>query len=194
MRVNRFAFAMTATLAFAWAGAASAGGVLGGPSDLLEGTFFYAADPNDTAPNFCQVDVDFDQFNVNGEVRGLNGAQVVRVLYTTTQPTSVSRSSNKASIKQSSWSQLTFFFDAVQVGPVIIDKCKVSGSVNDKKTNQPGSVSADCKGDDVFGVLSVGQADAVEAAFASTKFVKVNVNANKGKASITIKCKGDNLD
>ena len=188
MRVNRFALAMTATLMFA--GAAHAGT----PSDLLQSSFFYAQDPNNEAANSCEINVGSDNFNVNGEVQGQNGKQLVRVLYSTEQPTSVSRSTNKASIKQSSFSELTFFFDATQVGPVLVEKCKVSGSVNAKKTNQPGNVSADCKGDDVFGVLTADQANSVQAAFASTKFVKVNINQSKGKGSITIKCKGDNLD
>ena len=43
----------------------------------------------------------------------------------------------------------------------------------------------------MFGVLSAAQATSLQAAFASSKTVKVKLNSSKGKGSISIKCKGD---
>lgn len=174
------------------AGLALVGGrVEAGSSPLLDGFFSWEADGNDP-DNRCFLNLDGTNFQNGGIVEGSGtGGEEVSIAYDGTQPTSTSRSETKGKIKQSSWSRLTFNFDDVTVGPVQIEKCSVSYSVN---TNSgKGSASADCKGDDIFALLSADQLASLQTAFQGDKNVKVKVNTNANKASIKIRCKGDVL-
>ena len=185
MRVNRFVLAigLCAGLGMS-AGLAHAGT----PSDLLDGGFdiISSQEPN---TNGCTLVAASTTFFVQGGVDGQDGKDTITIQYFTPQPTSVSRKTQTAKVKEGTWSQLTFRRNGTIIGSNIVDKCSVSGSVNTKKGN--GSVKVKCKSDDVFTALSVSDAQSVEAAFANSKTVKVKLNTNKGKGSISIKCKGD---
>ena len=190
MRVNRFTLAITVCAGLALlAGRAHAGF----STPFVDTTFFIANDANDPNANFCEVGANGPNFGVNGTVAGTAQAVAVSVDYFTFQPTSASRSSNKVSVKQGTFSALTFHFDATAV-TTSIEKCSISGSVNRKKSPAQGSASVNCKGDNVFGVLTSNQVAQLQAAFDGNKNVKVKVNTNKGHASITIKCKGEAVD
>ena len=192
MRVNRFALAVTVCAGLALlAGRVQAGG--GFTSDLIEGTWFINNDPNDPNANNCFVSLgafEGTTFETGGIVQGLGtGSEVVTVRYDALQPTSASRNTKSGKVSEGTFSSLRLTFGATVVGPVQVDKCSVSGSVNDSKST--GSVSADCKGTDVFSALTANQLASLQAAFNGNKDVKVKVNSDAQKASINIKCKGD---
>ena len=151
---------------------------------------FYAiessADPND---NTCVVGASGTAFEAFGDVQG-GTTPVVVIHYDTPQPTTVSRSSKKISVKQSQFSTLNVLFDGASVtgGPQPIEKCSVSGSVNTTKST--GSTKVNCSGKNLFGGLTANQAGTVQSAFNGNKNAKFKFNTN-GKWSLSIKCNGD---
>ena len=160
----------------------------------LEGTFDIANDPNDPNANNCFVESDFGFFEAGGTVQGVGTAgQVVSIEYSNLEPTSVSHNTTKINVKQTQWSLLNIRFDGVSAtGDLAVEKCSVDGSYN--SNNGKGNVSANCSGNDVFSALTANQLASVQAAFNGNKSVKVKVNTNAQKASISIKCKGLNMD
>jgi hypothetical protein len=184
MRAKKLAFAMTLIGGLALLAARAEAGF---PARFLEGTFIIENDANDPNSNNCFVESDFGFFDAGGSVQGIGTAgQIVRIDYEAIEPTSVGHSETKISVKQGQWSTLNFFFDGVSAtGQTQVEKCSINGSVNGNSSH--GSVSTDCKGDDVFGALTANQVASVQAAFNGNKFVKVKVNTN-GKGSLSIKC------
>ena len=188
MRVNRLALAISLCAGLAmFAGRAHAGGI---SSDLISGSFNIVSSQEPNTHTVCAVTADDSTFDVFGSAAGNDGTQAVVVSYDTPQPTSASRKTQTARIKQSTFSFLSFKFGAAAADHG--DRRKVQrlrlGQHQESRTARSAS---SCKSDDVFGVLTANEASSVEAAFANSTTVKVKLNANKGKGSITIKCKGD---
>ena len=190
MRVNRIALviAMCGGLAL-FAGRAHAGF----STPLADGFWDVNDDANEpNNPNSCFVGTDgfFTLFEAGGEVEGPGTGQQIIIDYDTSQPTNVSRNTKTITVKQNQFSLIRVrgiggaAFDVTNV----VEKCKVSGSVNTSKLT--GSVSVSCKGSNLFGILSADQAASVQAAFQGSKRVKFKFNASTGKASLSIKCKG----
>ncbi len=189
MRVNRFALAISLCAGLAMFGGRAHAGIGGATSDLIDGDFSIISSQEPNTQTECLVGAEGSDFFVEGSATGMDGAVVVVVSYFTPQPTSVTRKTQSLKVKQGTFSELEISFDGGGVGPGLVEKCSVSGSVNTKKAT--GSITVDCKSDDIFGVLSAAQATSLQAAFASSKTVKVKLNSSKGKGSISIKCKGD---
>jgi len=146
-------------------------------------------DPND---NTCEVGVNGAEFRASGGVSGVGtDGQLVRVVYDTPQPTHASRSNTKVSVKQSKYSTLNILFDGVSTtgGPVVVEKCSVRGSAN--TTRLTGSVSTKCKTDSLFSLLDPAEVASIQAAFDDNRQVKVKVNSDASKGSISIRCKGE---
>jgi hypothetical protein len=195
MRINRIALAMTLCAAAFLAGRAHAGGVV---SDLLEGDFeIDGSDDDDPGNNLCEVFAIGNEFETSGTISGSGTAgQAVSVDYITPTPTSASRSPNKVSVKQATFSRLTFHFGLATVGPTLVEKCSVSGAVSTKTDPTPdqGSVSVSCSGTDVFALLSADQAASLLTAFQDSKTIKVTINGSSNKGSLKVKCKGDAVE
>ena len=170
----------------------NSGGVAQIDSPLVDGFFFIAGgDPNDPNDNTCGVGVNGGVFAAYGDVSGVGtGTQVVKISYNTPQPTSTNRSGTKISVKQNKFSTLNILLDGVSAtgGPVSVEKCSVTGSVNSSKLT--GSVSTSCKTDTLFALLTPAQIASVQQAFTGNKNVKIKVNTNASKGSLSIKCKG----
>jgi len=192
MRVNRIALAIAMCAGVALFAARAQAGTT---SDLAEGFYDIADDPNNAALNNCFVGSDFGFFETGGTVTGAGtGGQAISIDYDTPQPTNVSHSSKKIAVKQSTFSTIRIIGGAggagtFNTGFIPVTKCSVNGSVNVSKLT--GSVGTDCNGSDLFSVLTADQAASVQTAFANNKRVKFKYNANNGKASLTIHCKGD---
>jgi activator of HSP90 ATPase len=116
--------------------------------------------------------------------------QIVRISYDTPNPTSTSRSEKQVSVKQNKFSTLEIRFDGVTAtgGPVSVEKCSINGSANAVKLT--GSVSANCSTDTLFALLTPAEIASIQAAFNGNKRVKLKVNANTLKGSVSIKCSG----
>lgn len=187
MRVFRFAMMISMSLGIALFASGVQAGDIGDPSTLADG--FYIIDSGD-ANNECEVGSDGTEFEAFGTVSGTGTAgQAVSVDYETPQPTNVSRNDDKISVKQNKFSRLTAHFGVVTVGPLIVEKCSVSGSVDVSKLT--GKVTAKCKTDTLFANLSANQVASLQTAFDGNKNVKVEVNSDATKGSISITCKGD---
>lgn len=154
---------------------------------------FYAIESNnDPNDNTCEVGADGNEFQAFGAVNGSGtGGEAVRITYNTPQPTSATRSETKLTVKQSSFSLVDIRLHGVSAtgGPIVVEKCSIDGSVDTKKLT--GSVSANCKTDDLFTLLTANQIASILTAFNGNKDVKVKVNTDTLKGSISIKCSGD---
>jgi len=191
MRVKKLALAMSLIGGLALLATRAEAGF---PAQFLEGTFNIANDPNDPNANNCFIESDFGFFEAGGTVQGTGtGGEIVSIQYFNLEPTSVSHNETKIGVNQTQWSVLNIRFNGVSAtGSLQVEKCSVDGSYN--SNNGKGSVSADCKGDDVFSALTANQLTSIQAAFNGNKSVKVKVNSDAQKASISIRCKGVNLD
>jgi hypothetical protein len=183
MHVHRFAIAIGLCAGIA----VLAGRAQGATTDLIDGSFNIVSSQEPNTQTLCVVSAEGDTFEVSGTAAGNDGMQAVVVSYDTPQPTSVSRKNQTASIKQSSFSFLSFKFGAAAAITGIAQKCSVTGSVNTKKAN--GSITVSCKTDNLFGLLTANEATSLQTAFANSTTVKVKLNS-KGAGSLTIKCKG----
>jgi hypothetical protein len=158
----------------------------------LINNFYSIESKNDPINNTCEVGVNGGEFEAFGDVKGDGTAgQAVRIHYNAPNPTSTSRSESKVSVKQSKFSTLEFFFDGESAtgGPVVVEQCSINGSADGAKLS--GSVSANCKTDNVFALLTANQVASIRTAFNGNKDVKVNVNTNTLKGSLQIRCSGD---
>jgi hypothetical protein len=160
-------------------------------STLVDGFYFIEStdDPNN---NTCEVGVSGGRFEAFGDVTGVGTAgQIVRISYDTPSPTNASRNDKQVSVKQTKFSTLQIRFDGVSAtgGPVSVENCSVNGSANAVKLT--GSVSVSCKTDTLFALLTPNQVGSLLAAFNGNKKVKVKVNTNTLKGSLSISCSGD---
>jgi len=154
--------------------------------------FFFIQSSNDQNNNTCSVGVSGEEFEAFGDVSGVGtDGQAVRISYDTPQPTKTSRSNKRISVKQSRFSTLNVFFDGMSAtdGPVIVEKCSVNGSANTVKLM--GSVSVKCNTESLFALLTENQIESIRTAFHGNKKVKVKVNSDASKASLSLSCSGD---
>ena len=181
--------------------AAPAGAAPGVVSSLIEGSWEINGQPtvqdNNAFINITPASLlGFDSFLlgtafvVHGTVRGVGTAgQVVTIDYGAAQPTTTSRDSTKATVRQSQFAVLNVSFDGVSAtGKLIVQNCSVSGSVNTK--TMTGSASLGCKGTDLFAVLNADQIASLQAAFNGRRDTKIKVNRNASKWSLSIACRG----
>jgi hypothetical protein len=157
--------------------------------------YYYIQSSTDPNTDACNVVASGVTFDTNGEVVGTGtGTDFIAVLYDTQRPTSVSRTSAKINIKQSSFSTLSVQITASTsgnnfvTGVVAVEKCAVSGSVNG--TKMTGSVTASCSGSGLFGGLTASQAASMQAAFNSSKTASFKADSS-GKWTLKIKCSGN---
>ena len=158
----------------------------------LVNNFYFIESSNDPNNNTCEVGVSGGRFEAFGDVVGVGTAgQIVRISYDTPNPTSASRNDKQVTVKQNKFSTLQIRFDGVSAtgGPVSVENCSVNGSANAVKLT--GSVSANCSTDTLFALLTPNQIGSVLAAFNGNKKVKVKVNTNSLKGSISISCSGE---
>jgi hypothetical protein len=160
-------------------------------SPLVDNLFFIQSsdDPDD---NVCEIGVIGGTFELFGSVDGVGtDEEDVRIAYAAPQPTKASRSEKKVDVAQSKFATLDVLFDGASAtgGPVIVEKCKVKGSV--KATKLEGKVSVSCKLDSLLPRLSEDQITSLVAAFGGGSDVKVKVNSDASKGSVAIRCKGD---
>ena len=166
--------------------------VNGQAASTLVDALFLVVSKTDPADNIGEVGVSGGEFRVFGDITGVGTAlQDVRIHYDAPQPTGTSRSSKFVSVKQNAFATIDVFFDDVSAtgGPLIIEKCSVNGSVNAAQLT--GSISVRCKLETLFALLTPGQIASIQTAFDGTKSVKVKVNKNATKGSLTINCSGD---
>jgi hypothetical protein len=162
---------------------------LAGPvSPLIEGNFIIESS-DDIGHNLCSLTVYGSAFNAHGDIQGEGtGGEPVAVVLNTMQPTSVTRSTDKLSVKQSQFAALSADFNgAIVVSNVPIEKCSVSGSFT--KHNGHGAVSVRCKGDDLSALLSADQITSLRTAM-QRKHVKFTVDQANAKWSLSTDCKG----
>ena len=187
MSVFKSALMMSLSLGLALFASQARAGSIGDTSTLADG--FYNINSGDTN-NDCEVGSDGTDFEAFGTVSGTGTAgQAVSVDYDTPQPTNVSRNDNKISVTQNKFSRLTAHFGGATVGPLLVEKCSVGGSVDVSKLS--GKVTAKCKTDTLFANLTANQVASLKTAFDGNKNVKVNTNSDDSKGSISITCKGD---
>lgn len=158
---------------------------------LVDGTFSIVSS-NDPINNVCEVGVSGADFQASGDVTGVGtAAEVVVISYATPRPTSTTRSATKLSVKQRTLSTLNVLFDDVTgtAGPVVIEKCAISGSANAAKLT--GSVSVNCKTDSLLALLTAAQITSVKTAFSGNSKVKFKTHSSNTKGTLTIKCSGD---
>ena len=191
MRLRKFAVIASIAAGMAFVGSRAEAGSITIPILNLPYQITSSNDPN---TNTCFVDGVDREFDSGGSVTGTGTAtDTVRVDYDTGRPTNTSRSSAKTNVKQSSFATLSVTItnstsgNNVATGPIPIDKCSVSGSVNASKMT--GSVSASCSGSNIFGTLTANQVTSIQAAFNGNKTVTFKGNGT-GKWSLKVKCSG----
>ena len=158
-------------------------------SPLLEGSFAFAS-ANDVDRSWCLIEVDGGGFVADGEVSSVDDSlTTVTVVYTTAEPTSISRTMDKLAIKQSEFAQLSVSVGASNpLVHVPIEKCSISSSFSESKSK--GSVSLHCKGDDLSGLLSTPHIASVQQAMAGLRDVTFKVTSLGTKWSLSIACAG----
>jgi hypothetical protein len=162
----------------------------GPTSPLLEGEFDFAS-AEDLSHNVCTMLVDGGGFVADGGVNSVDDAfQSVSINYSTAQPTSITRSSDKLAIKQSEFATLSVTVGAATPFTNLpIEKCSVTSSFSKSKVK--GSVSLGCKGDNLSDLLSADQIASVQQAMAKLKRVKFKVSAALTKWSLSVVCAGE---
>jgi hypothetical protein len=146
---------------------------------------------NDPIHNTAKVGVAGGEFATSGDVDGVGtSGQLVRIHYNAPQPTSASRGDNVVSVVQRRFTTINVFFDDVSAtgGPMIVEKSWVKGFANVAKLQ--GSTSENCELDTVLALLTPDQIASLEAAFAGNSDVRVKINGQSTKGSLTIKCNG----
>jgi hypothetical protein len=156
-------------------------------SSLLEGDFTIAGNDLNVG---CEIDADGGTFDASGFVSGIGtGGELIALMYDSPQPTAVSRSSDKVTVKQSHFATFSVAFqNQGDLGLTELEKCSVSGSLSLGKTS--GAVSFSCGGDDISQLLDPDHVASLQTALAGRKGLKFKVNA-KGKWSLSIACSGE---
>jgi tRNA threonylcarbamoyladenosine modification (KEOPS) complex Pcc1 subunit len=137
---------------------------------------------------------DGTEFFVEGEAGGTGtDGDFVEIRYFTGRPTNVNADDQQGRVRQSEFSTLEFAIDSEVPErdldlSIVPEKCSVDGKINDPKAK--GSVTVSCSGDDIFAEISASQLASLQAAFSSTRNVKIKVKSDGSKGSLRITLKG----